>query len=103
MPGYLVQLLRLTKSFMVLCPWKVLLDKIRTNVTLRLSHGVDLDRHWVTYAGKSAAYCQPSLSVPPGTLKSTAHSDTWNKVFGGGGAGQIYADENVRQIHFKSG
>lgn len=29
---YLVHLLRLTKSFMVLCPWKALLEK-RTDVT----------------------------------------------------------------------
>lgn len=61
-----------------------LLDKIRTGVTLCLSYGVDFNRHWVTYAGKSAAYCQPSLSVPPGTLKSTAHSDTCNTFFLGG-------------------
>lgn len=31
------------------------------------------------YAGKSLAYCQPSWSVPPGTLKSTAQSETYGE------------------------
>lgn len=32
------------------------------------------------HAGKSLAYCQPSWSVPPGTLKSTNQSETWGEV-----------------------
>lgn len=31
------------------------------------------------YEGKSLAYCHPSGSVPPGTLKSTNQSETWGR------------------------
>lgn len=37
------------------------------------------------YAGKSLAYCHPSWSVPPGTLKSTDQSETCGR---GGSVGQ---------------
>lgn len=37
------------------------------------------------YEGKSLAYCHPSWSAPPGTLKSTDQSDTWGR---GGSVGQ---------------
>lgn len=45
------------------------------------------------YEGKSLAYCHPSWSAPPGTLKSTDQSDTWGR---GGSVGQPPAPAPAR-------
>lgn len=78
---YLVHLLRRTKSFMVLWPWNVLQRESKRDDFRSFNSETMSEGEWKgeTYAGKSAAYCHPSLSVPPGTPWSTAHSDTWGE------------------------
>lgn len=85
---YLTQRLRLTKSFRLLLPWNVLHDRDTehsqsthftfSKISVRLYIGlIKYEGTYVSYTGKSAAYCHPSLSVPPEKAKSTAHSVTW--------------------------